>query len=265
MRGEPILARPVSGPEKLWRWCYRKPALAGSLFLIIILFLIVIIGSPIAIIRITRARQQSETLRKHDEQLLYIANMNVAQAGWEQNNAGRVARILQETEVAPYHGFEWFYWQRQLHLASITLRAKSSVIGLSVSADGRRLASAGRDQTVRVWEMAIGRAPQELRTLTGHTGEVYSVAFSFDGERMISGGDDKTARLWEVAIGGEIRKLVGHTRRVEAIAFSPDGRRVLTGSADNTVKMWDAANGESRSRRTARHIRSEERRVGKEM
>ena len=78
-----------------------------------------------------------------------------------------------------------------------------------------------------------------LRTLNGHTGSVYAVAFSFDSERIVSGGEDKTARIWESATGREIHTLQGHTGQIEAVAFSPDGHRVLTGSSDKTVKMWN--------------------------
>jgi serine/threonine-protein kinase len=91
LQGEPIQARPVSAPERLWRWCHRKPASAASLATIALLLLIVLIGSPIAILRINRSRDQLE-------KLLYVANMRVAQAGWEQNNAGLVDRMLKETE-----------------------------------------------------------------------------------------------------------------------------------------------------------------------
>jgi WD40 repeat protein len=44
---------------------------------------------------------------------------------------------------------------------------------VAFSPDGKRLASAGDNGTVRVWDAATG---QEARTLTGHTGEVWSVA-----------------------------------------------------------------------------------------
>jgi WD40 repeat protein len=126
----------------------------------------------------------------------------------------------------------------------MTWQTQTSAIAVSVSPDGLRLASAGRDQKVTLWDMTTGRERREVRTFTGHTGEVYSVAFSFDGKWIVTGGEDKTARIWETATGREIRKLVRHTRGVQAVGFSPDGRRVLTGSADNTVNVWDRESGE---------------------
>jgi ribosomal protein L22 len=81
------------------------------------------------------------------------------------------------------------------------------------------------------------------RTLSGHTGEVNSVAFSPDGKWLLTGSDDKTARLWDAATGAEVRTFSGHTDQVWDVAFSPDGKEVLTGSADGTAKLWDAATG----------------------
>ena len=64
-KGEPIHARPVNSAEKFWSWCRRKPALATSLLVIGLLLLIVVIGSPIAIYQINRARIQAEEARRH--------------------------------------------------------------------------------------------------------------------------------------------------------------------------------------------------------
>jgi hypothetical protein len=47
--------------------------------------------------------------------LLYIANINLAQSDWDRNNLTRLARMLEETKNHPDRGFEWFYWSRQLH------------------------------------------------------------------------------------------------------------------------------------------------------
>jgi hypothetical protein len=95
--GEPINARPVKFSEKVLSWCKRKPALATAIVLVLLLVLVIGIGSPIAVIRINRERQRSE-------HLLYVANMNVAQAAWEQNNIGRLRELLEQTRNSPDRG-----------------------------------------------------------------------------------------------------------------------------------------------------------------
>ncbi len=66
---------------------------------------------------------------------------------------------------------------------------------MAFSPDGKTLASASEDNTIKLWDMATGK---EQTTLKGHGNWVQSVAFSPDGKTLASGSIDKTIKLWEV-------------------------------------------------------------------
>ena len=102
--------------------------------------------------------------------------------------------------------------------------------------DGRTVATASADTTVRLWDVARGGTRV---TLTGHTDAVTSVAYSRDGRIVATGSVDGSARLWDAA-SGQTRAI--HTgRSIYSLDFSPNGHTVALGDIDNKVRLWDVS------------------------
>jgi WD40 repeat protein len=135
-----------------------------------------------------------------------------------------------------------------------------SVDAVVFSPDNRWLASGGKDNLIKIWDLSTGNI---LRTLYGHSSNIDALAVSPDGKLLasgsgdigdkqdleaftkggvVSGAEDNTVRIWSVQTGRQLQILRGHQLPIAALAFSNDGRSLTSVSGD-AVNVWDVAAG----------------------
>ena len=140
-------------------------------------------------------------------------------------------------------GVVWYLLQQKSPAGTLfyTYRGHSGPVNAGVwSPDGQRIASAGSDNTVQVWDATNGG---NVYTYTGHSDVVLSVTWSPNGQRIASASSDKTVQVWDAVNGGNVYIYKGHSSVVNAVAWSSDGQHIASSSSDHTVQVWDATNG----------------------
>jgi WD40 repeat protein/serine/threonine protein kinase len=257
LNDEAVQACPPSALYRFRKFARRNKAAVVVATVVCSALVLMMAGLGVSTVLITREQRvtknalHAETLAKADlEQTLererrdsYFHRITLAHRELSADNLGGALQLLGECPE-DLRDWEWYYLMRLCRVEPVVLRDKTEIYSVAFSPDGERLASAGGNGLVKIWNSRTG---QVIQTLTAHSGFVCSVAFHPDGKHLASIGADEQVKVWDLATG-----LAVFTERcgavhmfgsAYAVALSPDGRRLAAGS-DGAVKVWDWENSQ---------------------
>ncbi|MHC1767460.1 MAG: WD40 repeat domain-containing serine/threonine protein kinase [Verrucomicrobiia bacterium] len=250
LEGKPIQGRPVGAAGKAWKWCRRRPALAGMGAALVLTGVLGLAG-------VLWQWHQTRQLAQAEFRQRYAADMHLAQLALERNNRPLAISLLDKYRPSSSglstpnpqpstdpRGWEWRYlWQLCQGDELLTLHRYSQPINaLAVSKAGQVLAVATYNE-VTLWDWPIKRPGSPLPIRGAR-----SLSFSPTGNLLAVGTwnerDQPVVELWELDAGKAAKVL---TREVgnHSLAISPDGRLLASFDSAGSFRIIDWASGQS--------------------
>jgi WD40 repeat protein len=187
------------------------------------------------------ARTRAEEQREANRQLLYVADMNLAQRVWHEGNYPRVLELLGRHRpaagVPDLRGFEWRHLWHAAHLHERVFELPSFVEVVHLSPDGQLMAAGEANGNVRIWDVATGRPQLTLKT----PDRVASIALSPDRRALAIGSRLRGITIVDVETGAERNRIVPGNTPLGGMAFVAGGQLLVTRGVP--AKIWEVATG----------------------
>jgi WD40 repeat protein len=142
--------------------------------------------------------------------------------------------------ITDYNSVKVFYTEKNILINEFKNGHKGRILSIDISDDSTRLASAGMDSTIVVWDFIGNRI---LNSLHHHQCIVTSVDLSPDGRLLASGGSDGRVIVFDMERNEVVQTFSDHTRDITVVKFSRDGRILATAGGDKCIKIYEMPDG----------------------
>ena len=114
------------------------------------------------------------------------------------------------------------------------------MLGVAWQDDGRTLASASADRTVKIWEIETG---EQRRTLSGFGKEITAVKFIAASNQVLTTCADGQARLYDTSNGKNVRTFNANGDFLFALGVTHDGKKMIASGESGVVRIWTVDDG----------------------
>jgi WD40 repeat protein/predicted Ser/Thr protein kinase len=277
LAGVPILARPVTPPERAVKWARRRPTAAALLVVAVLATLAsgAAFRSIVSNFRLrgdvreaALAKEHELGLRRQAEADLkgaderrrlaevddYFDRIAAAYRHWQDNDVVEAERLLDESPPR-LRRWEWGYLKRLMHSEQVAIsgRRDAASCGVAFGPSFSILACPGDHDDVAIRDLS--RNDNINCAFLCPEGNALGLAFNRQGSRLAVAGTDGLIRIRDVESCRTIKTLTGHSGRVTSVSYGSDSGVLASGGADGSVRVWDVAEG--RERRTFRGHRGD--------
>jgi len=240
LNDEPVLACPPSAWyrfSKFSRRNRREVLAAGAAAVVAVTG---VAGLAVSRAIIARALDSATRAKEDLRMEAYFQRITVAHRELSSDNLAAALRALHECPE-DLRGWEWHYLMRLFKFEPPVLRDSTAVYGVAFSPDGARIASAGKDGTLTIWNSRTGEV---IRKFPAHNGAACGIAFHPLGGHVASTGADRLVKVWDLSAPDQPRfqgpcDAVRQFGAAYTVSFRPPDGRHLAAGCDEMVRVWD--------------------------